>query len=90
MKEWFLSNISNIDSIINIIVGILGVTAFVGGIIVKLLKILFPVKLEFKKKYYYLRADDNEIKKSMRCYIPTRVQDIDPCTDGYSDPVMSK
>lgn len=90
MKEWFLGNISNIDSVISIITSILGGIAFVGGAIVKLLKILFQVKVESKKKYYYLRADDNEIKESMRCYIPTRVQDIDPCTNGYSDPFISK
>ena len=90
MKEWFFGNISDIDSIISIITGILGGTALVGGATVKLLKILFQVRLESKKKYYYLRADDNEIKESMRWYIPTRVQDIDPCTDGYSDPFISK
>lgn len=49
MKEWFLGNISNIDSVISIITSILGGIAFVGGAIVKLLKILFQVKVESKK-----------------------------------------
>lgn len=76
MQKWFLDNIFFIDSIISIIVGIISI----GGISAGIISVILRLKLKYNQFKYLNIPIDNQTKKSMRYYVSTRVQDIDPCT----------
>ena len=81
MLQWSWNNISSIDSVVNISVNILGGFLFLYGII----KGIFRLKLK-RNQYKYLNLPMDEItKQSMKYYIQTRGQNIDPCTEDEYD-----
>lgn len=84
MMEWVLkflsyiwNNLSNIDSLINIIMSILGICAFSGSLIAGFLRL----KLKHNRYKCLNIPIDNVTKKSMKYYVPTRGQKRDPCTE---------
>lgn len=86
MWEWIWNNLSNIDSILNILFAILSVCAFIGGLIVGVLQL----KLK-RNQYKYLNlVADRQTKQSMKYYVPTRAQDIDPNTEEDSQSAITK
>ena len=78
MWEWIWNNLSNIDSILNVLLPILSVCTFIRGLIEGV------IKLKLKRNpYKYLNLVVNkQTKRSMKYYIPTRVQEVDPCDDA--------
>ena len=78
---WSWNNISKIDSIVNIIAVILRGGAFIGGVACGLIASILRLKLK-RNQYKYLNlVVDNQTKQSMKYYIPTRAQEVDPCDD---------
>lgn len=71
-----LDNIFLIDSLISIIVGI----ASIGVTSATIINVVLRLKLKYNQFKYLNMPIDNQTKKSMKYYVSTRVQDIDPCT----------
>lgn len=77
MKDWVINNISNIEAVLNIIVIISGWGICVWGGIIS----VFRVKLRYSQYKYLNLVIDNQVKRAMKYYIPTRGQNIDPCNE---------
>lgn len=71
-----MDNIFLIDSLISIIVGI----ASIGVTSATIINVVLRLKLKYNQFKYLNMPIDNQTKKSMKYYVSTRVQDIDPCT----------
>ena len=79
MWEWIWNNLSNIDSILTILTTALSGCVFIGGLIIGILRL----KLK-RNQYKYLNLIvDNQTKQSMKYYIPTRAQKVDPCGEDF-------
>ncbi len=85
MKEWIIrnfslvwNNISNINSLISIIIYITSIGTFAWGLVVCFLRL----KLKHNRYKYLDIPIDHETKQSMKYYIATRGQEIDPCTES--------
>lgn len=83
MREWIIENISliwknisNIDSLISIMMYIMSTSAFVWGMVVGFLRL----KLKHNRYKYLDIPIDHVTKQSMKNYIATRGQETDPCT----------
>ena len=81
MLKWIWSNISNIDSVINIIINLIKGIVFIGGIISGLIISFLRLKLKHNQYKYLNLAVDSQVKQAMQYYIPTRGQNIDPCVE---------
>ena len=81
MMEWIVDNISDIDSIVNIIVEIFSGLFFIGSIFAGLITSFLQLKLKYNQyKHLNLRVD-SQTKQSMKYYVSTRAQDTDPCDE---------
>lgn len=80
MLERFLDNITTLNAIINIVskMGSIIIWSFVA------IFAFFKIKLNFAQEDYLKLPLDKQTKKSMKYYIPTRGQNIDPCDDENS------
>ena len=86
MWKWIWDNLSNIDSILSILTVILSGLIFIERLIMGILRL----KLK-RNQYKYLNlVVDRQIKQSMKCYVPTRAQDIDPNTEEDSQSMITK
>lgn len=79
--EWFWDNSSNINAIINIITTVVSGTIFVVGLAISILRL----KLKSNQYNYLNLVIDSQTKQSMKYYISTRAQDIDPCDEDNND-----
>ncbi|NBJ95489.1 pentapeptide repeat-containing protein [Parablautia muri] len=81
ISSWIWENISNIDSIVSIVTAILSGVFFIGGAVYGVIANILRQKLK-RNQYKYLNlVVDNQTKQSMKYYIPTRAQEVDPCDD---------
>lgn len=77
MWEWIWYNSSNLYSVIGVVTSILSVSIFIWGLIIGVLRL----KLKRNQFKYLNLVVDNQTKQSMKYYVPTRAQNIDPCTE---------
>lgn len=90
ISSWIWDNISNIDSIVSIITTLLSGGVFIGGVVYGIIASILRLKLK-RNQYKYLNlVVDNQTKQSMKYYIPTRGQDIDPNTEEDSQSMITK
>lgn len=81
MWKWILENLSNIDMILNIVSTIFGGVMLIGGGIIGFGVSVLKLKLKYSQYHYLNLVVDNQVKQAMKYYIPTRGQNIDPCTE---------
>lgn len=80
MLDWFWDfwdNSSNINAIISIISTVISGVIFIAGLVISVLRL----KLKSNQYKYLNLVVDSQTKQSMKCYVPTRAQDIDPCDE---------
>ncbi len=75
--KWFWDNSSNINAIISIISTVISGTIFIAGLVISVLRL----KLKSNQYKYLNLVVDSQTKQSMKCYVPTRAQNIDPCDE---------
>lgn len=80
MWKWIWNNLSNIDSLINIIKVILGgffcICGFIWGVL--------QLKLKNNQYKYLNLIVDRQTKQSMKYYVNTRAQTVDPCSEEFT------
>lgn len=81
MWKWIWNNLSNIDSIVSIAATILSGVLFIGGSIIGLIISILKLKLKCNQYKYLNLPVDSQVKQAMKYYVPTRGQNIDPCTE---------
>lgn len=79
--KWFWDSSSNINAIINIISTVISGVIFIAGLVISVLRL----KLKGNQYKYLNLVVDSQTKQSMKCYVPTRAQDIDPCDEDKND-----